>query len=392
MRVLQICLKPPLPAVDGGCKAMHSLTQGLLYKGVDVKVLTVATHKHPFQANKMSDAYKEQTKIESCFIDTRVKPFDAFCNLFTSESYNIKRFYSKPFERLIERTITTQQYDVVLLESLFMLPYLSVIRKCSTSKVIYRSHNVEFEIWQRNAEQASGVRKNYLKILAKRLQQFELEESQKVDAIAAITKNDKKNLELLGVKTPITVIPFGIEVNNYKIEPQVTDPSVFHIGSMDWGPNQDGIDWFLTHIWDQVVESYPQVKLRLAGKNMTQKLLNHKQSNVEVLGQVPDANKFMNENSILVVPLRSGSGMRIKIVEAMALQKLVIATTIAAEGINYTDKENIVIADTSEEFTMALKHYLGNNSEVQRIGENARKLVEKNFDKRSIVDNLVELF
>jgi hypothetical protein len=97
MRVLQICLKPPLPEVDGGCKAMHAITKGLLDNDVEVKVLTISTDKHPFSPEKMTTDYLERTKIEHSYIDTRVNFFDAFFNLFSSKSYNLDRFYNKDF-------------------------------------------------------------------------------------------------------------------------------------------------------------------------------------------------------------------------------------------------------------------------------------------------------
>jgi glycosyltransferase involved in cell wall biosynthesis len=392
MRVLQVCLKPPVPSVDGGCKAMNSVTQGLLDQGIDVKVLTIATQKHPFQKDKISEDYLNKTKIESVFVDTKVKPLDAFCNLFTNESYNIKRFYSKDFEDLIIETLSTNHFDVVILESLYVLPYLQTIRNHSNSKVIYRSHNIEFEIWERSAKQAKGAKKNYLNILAKRIKQFEVEQAQKVDAIAAITQKDKDQLIQLGITSEIQVIPFGINISDYVIQESKTNSSVFHIGSMDWLPNEEAIKWFLNTVWDKIVVNNPQTKLRLAGKNMPEWMLNHNQSNVEILGEVKSANDFINSNTIMIVPLKSGSGMRIKIIEAMALGKLVISTSVGAEGINYANKENIVIANSEDDFIREINYYLANPKEAESIGSNARRLVENNFDKRVIVKNLVELF
>ena len=124
MKVLQICLKPPFPEVDGGCKAMHAITQGFLDNGIDVKVLTISTPKHPFQKEKMSDSYLEKTGIEHVFIDTKVTFIGAFLNLFSSKSYNLERFYSKNFETLILKELKETNYDVVLLETFFVTGYI----------------------------------------------------------------------------------------------------------------------------------------------------------------------------------------------------------------------------------------------------------------------------
>ena len=101
MRVLQICSKPPVPSVDGGCKAMNNITEGLLSNNIEVKVLTISTDKHPFLTEKMSASYVKNTAIEHCYIDTRVKPLAAFLNLCKSKSYNLSRFYCQSFEELI---------------------------------------------------------------------------------------------------------------------------------------------------------------------------------------------------------------------------------------------------------------------------------------------------
>ena len=121
-------------------------------------------------------------------------------------------------------------------------------------------------------------------------------------------------------------------------------------------------------------------------------LKSNKASNIEVVGEVSNAVDFINENNIMVVPLLAGSGMRIKIIEGMALGKLIIATTIAAEGVSYTDKENIVIANTPEEFTKAITYYLKNTDMQISIGKSARILMENAYDNRVIVNNLIAFF
>ncbi len=187
MRILQICLKPPLPAVDGGCKAMNNITQGLLNKGLEVKVLTLSTHKHPFVKASLSSGYIEQTKIESVFIDTEIKLKDAFLNLFSSNSYNIERFYSIEFEELIIQTLKAQNFDAILFESLYVTPYVEAVRKHSKAKLVYRAHNVEFEIWERNATIEKGAKKRYLNLLAKRLKKYEGDVLYNFDGNAPIT-------------------------------------------------------------------------------------------------------------------------------------------------------------------------------------------------------------
>jgi glycosyltransferase involved in cell wall biosynthesis len=392
MRVLQICLKPPLPSIDGGCLAMNALTQGLIDNNIEVKLLTISTAKHPFVIEKLPKEYLQKTQVEHTFIDTKVKPTEAFCNLFSKQSYNIKRFYNDEFKELIVETLKKNKYDVVLLESLFITPYIKDIKKHSEAKIIYRSHNIEHEIWERNAKQTKGLKKSYVNLLAKRLKAYEIEIINQVDGIAAITDKDKTELINLGCTKPIIVTPFGIDNAVFNIESKTESNTIFHIGSMDWVPNQEGMKWFLTNVWDKVIAKNTNAQFNLAGKNMPNWMQNLQQQNVTVFGQVESAFNFMNDNSILVVPLFAGSGMRIKIIEAMALGKLVIATCIALEGISCTHKKDIIVANTSEEFVEAITFYLTNTDKQKHIALAGKQLIQSNYDNQVIVNNLVSFF
>ncbi len=392
MKVLQICSKPPLPEIDGGCKAMNNITKGLLQNNVVVKILTLATHKHPFNQNELDPDYLNSTQIESAFADTRPKPIAALFNIFSCKSYNLERFSTKVFDDVITSTLSNNNFDVVLIEGLYVSMYLNTIRNFSSAKVVYRAHNIESEIWYRNATASKGLKKWYLNHLARKLERYEKSELNNFDGIAAITQKDKDKLIEMGCQIPIQVFPFGVDLTDYKVSSITNKNSIFHIGSMDWLPNQEGINWFLEKVWTDVIKSYPSVEFNLAGKNMPQILLNFQQANVNVLGEVENAVDFINQHSIMVVPLFAGSGMRIKIIEAMALQKVVIATSIAAEGINYKSGKNIIIANTAKEFVDAIGQCLVNKELVSEIGENARIMVTSSYDNKVIVNNLVEFF
>lgn len=392
MKVLQICLKPPFPEVDGGCKAMNAFTQGLIENDVDLKVLTISTAKHPFLKELMPESYLENTKIEHVFVDTKVKVVGAIQNLASSNSYNVERFYSKSFEDLIVKTIKTEDYDVVLLESLYVSKYVSAIRSNSTAKIVYRAHNIESELWKRNAADEKGVKKVYLKSLVKKLGKFEKQSLNSFDGIAAITSDDKDLLYQMGCKIPVEVFPFGVDMTTYPLKEIYPGNKVFHIGSMDWTPNQLGIKWFLNKVWELIVKEVPTAELNLAGRKMPGWIKSDKAINLNVLGKVDSAIDFINENNIMVVPLLTGGGMRVKIIEGMALGKLVIATSIAAEGISYTNKKNIVIADTPEEMANAIIYYLNNEKQQLEVGKQARELMEQDYDNKNIVANLLTFF
>ena len=255
MKVLQICHKPPLPSKDGGCIAINNISKGLIRELGSIKVLTINTLKHPFDLKNFDKNYIKNSKIESTFVDTKLNIVDAFSNLVTYDSYNVSRFFSPDFNALIIKTLKSESFDIVLLESLFTSPYIETVRTYSTSKIILRSHNLEYIIWQRlSRESVNPAKKIYLKLLSSQLKNYEFNVLKKIDGIATISNQDKnKYLEL---KCPVetVTIPFGIETNRYNNNKNREDGKLkfFHIGAMDWKPNLEAVGWLIDEIWPKI--------------------------------------------------------------------------------------------------------------------------------------------
>jgi polysaccharide biosynthesis protein PslH len=394
MRILQLCHKPPFPPIDGGCKAMDNLSQGFIKDGVELKILSIETHKHPFQANKINQEYIDNTAIEAVFVDTSLNVVDAVSNLITQDSYNITRFFSPDFDRKLVDILKHAKFDIIHLESLFMTPYMGTIRRLSKAPVVLRSHNLEYMIWERMAETSTNViKKNYLKILASQLKKYEKQVLKDIDAIVSITKEDTERFKTLECCKPIITIPFGIDINNYIPNDLAVEPnSVFHLGAMDWLPNIEGVEWFKDKVWDKVLLKNPELNLYLAGKNMPEDFAVQPKANTHVIGEVESAREFMNSKSIMIVPLLSAGGMRVKIIEGMALKKAVVSTSIGAEGIDCKHGENIFIADTPEEFVSVLTELNHHPELIKKVGENARKLVESNYNNGLLTARLIKFY
>lgn len=396
MKVLQICNKPPYPPVDGGAIAMNNTTLGLLHLGVDVKVLSISTHKHPVIYSKIPKLYLEKTKFEHVFIDTKIKIQDAFFNLFTNKSYNIERFNCKNFETKIIQILKEENYDIVLLESLFITPYIDCIKKNNSAKIVLRAHNIEHQIWERySANTRNPLKKQYLALLAKRIKNYEINILNRLDAIAAITKLDETQFKLLGFKKNIQTIPVGYLTTNLfnDIESEnkknitVEQNSLFHIASMDWLPNLEGLEWFIKEVWEPLSKKLPQTKFYIAGRNMPKSLLKLNKPNLINVGEVESAKEFYESKNIMVVPIKSGSGMRIKIIEGMAMGKTIISTSIGAEGINCTHNKDILIANTSTEFINAITKCLSNTEFTNLIAKNAQELIQNEYSNETISKN-----
>ena len=398
MKVLQLCHKPPQPSVDGGCIAINNITKGFIENGIDVKVLTISTAKHPFDKKYFSNDYISAANIESVFVDTTINLVDAFSSLVTSDSYNISRFFSTDFDILLRKTLEENDYDIIHLESLFMTPYTHTIRRFSKAKIILRSHNLEYIIWQRlSITPGNPAKKVYLKLLAQQLKKYEIKIFAAIDGIASISSQDQNKYIQLGCKKPMTTIPFGISLKAYNSDCHLRTSSakgfrLFHIGAMDWKPNTEGILWFIEEIWPIVLKANPDLELHIAGRSMPNWLVEKEVSNMINHAEVENAQDFMLSNDIMIVPLLSAGGMRVKIIEGMALGRVIISTAIGAEGIDYKDGENILIANNAKEFIDKLSWLKANPEKLYEIGQNGKKLVETYYNNQRITEKLLSFY
>jgi len=395
MNILQICHKPPYPAVDGGCIAIKNISEGLIKESCNVKILTISTLKHPFNLKYFPKEFIEKTNIESVFVDTKLNIVDAFSNLVTYDSYNISRFFSPDFNTQLIKTIKKNKFDVVLLESLFTTPYIETIKNHCKTKIILRSHNLEHIIWRRLAKETSNpAKKIYLNLLSNQLKSYEIEILSKLDGVAAISNEDESKYNNFYQGSKIVTIPFGIDVYNYKFNVLSNNNKIkfFHLGAMDWKPNLEAVGWLLKEIWPKILSYNSKAELHLAGKNMPKWLIDKRDKNVFNHGNVADAKDFMQKYDVMLVPILSAGGIRVKIIEGMALGKTIISTKIGAEGLSYVNNENILIANSPEDFGKISKTLFSKKDELIRIGENARRHVLENYDQSNISKKLISFF
>ena len=392
MKILQLCYKPPYPPVDGGTLAMNSITQGLLDAGHEVWVLSVWSDKHPADKVTSEVAYRQQTHFESVYINLSVNPIDAAVALLCGESYNVKRFVSNDFDKKLTEILDHEDFDIVHVESIFLAPYVDTIRKHSNARIVLRAHNIEHRIWRQMAlSTRKPLKRWYLKKLALALRQYELQHIGDFDGIDCISADDANSFRQLGCRRPMTAIPFGIDLK--PIPTSEPEPNtLYHIGSMDWMPNQEGIRWLLNDIWPLLHSQLPQLHLYLAGRKMPDDLMTLQREGVCVVGEVPDAAEFIASKQINIVPLLSGSGIRIKIIESMAMGKTVITTTVGAAGIDCTNGINILIADTPQQFADQLKRCVADPDLCRTIGCNARKLISEKYDNQILTKRLIDFY
>ena len=395
MKILQVTNKVPYPAKDGGAIACMNLTRGFSLLGHQVTILAMNTVKHHVSMGEIPETVKELADFRLVNVSARISFIPALINLlFSRKPYNAVRFISKTFSRELEKILKEKEFDVVQLEGLYVCPYIPVIRKNTSAKIVYRSHNIEHEIWTRSAILAKGFEKWYLKNLSQRIRRFEIQQLNSYDLIVPITQRDGNILNKLGNKKPGHISQTGIDssmlIPNAK---NLEHPSLFHIGSLDWSPNQEGLIWFFENCWNDIHAKYPDLNFYVAGRNAPvwfQRKIG--MPNVIYKGEVADAYEFINSKSIMIVPLFSGSGMRIKIIEGMALGKPIITTVIGTEGISTTSGKNIILAEDAPGFTEAISKLIEDRQYFDEISKNAIEYIHEHFDNLASAGALIEFY
>lgn len=398
MHILQVSKKMPYPPLDGESLGIHVFTQAFARLGHQVSVLAMNTPKHTITE---ADFPKNEPLLfadyEMVFVDTSLSFVAAFINLFSKKSYNVERFVSKTFRNRLAERLQQTHYDLIELESAYLIPYSDTIRKHSSAPIVVRLQNVEAIIWERLANETRFLPKKwYLKMLARRMKRFEHSIAAHCDAMLPVSPVDKAYFrDIAQFDKPMFLLPFCLHAKDYPFDPSLEReddfPSLFFLGAMDWDANRQGLIWFLENAWHLVKQQLPNANLYIAGRGTNQE---HKQYfdrflGVKLLGEVPSAPLFMRSKAVMIVPLLSGSGMRVKIIEGMALGKPIVATSVAAEGIDCTNGQDIWIADTPADFAQTVCQLLTDRQRCIATGNAARSLVEQKHDVMQMTQNLL---
>lgn len=394
MRILQLCKKFPYPLKDGETIAITNMTKGFYEQGHEVDVLAINTLKHHFPLSELPKNIETIANYYAVTVNTNITLIDALRNLFSKESYHIQRFNSENYDQQLRELLSTYSYDIIQIEGLYLTPYIPTIRGLTKTPVALRAHNIEYEIWERIVHnEKNPLKRWYLSLLTKRLKKYEIASFNNYDAIVGITDRDTRRIEELGAQVPMHTAPAGVDLTNViPNNTNLTFPSLFFLGGLDWIPNQEGLLWFLNEVWPQLNKEFPDSAFYIAGRNPPSWMSNINSPNVSIVGEIEDAHAFMQSKAIMVVPLLSGSGLRIKIIEGMAMEKAVVSTSIGVEGIPAEDDVHLCIADAADVFAEKIAHCIRNKAFYDQLGQNGRILIENQFNYLEVTKDLLSFY
>lgn len=392
MKLLQLCKKFPFPLKEGEAIAVYHLSRGLVEQGCTVDLLTMNTLKHHYTQPEWPATFSHYHSVQAVEVDNRLSAGAAFFNLFSRESYHVSRFVTPEFSAGLSSLLEQNEYDAILLETLYLAPYIPLIRSKSKAIVVMRSHNVEFAIWERvSSHTRSTLKRKYLEHLTHKLKRFEVAQLKTYDLLAPVSAYDLQVFKALGYKGYHHLAPIGLDLNAYPLRPleKNTPLRLGFIGSLDWLPNQEGLQWFLQKVWPFLHARFPKLEFDIAGRNAPDDFLREKIPGVNFLGEVPDAVDFVTKHAIALAPLRSGSGLKVKVLEAMALGRAVLGTSIALEGIPAQDRRHCLLANTPEDFVRQVNRLMENPQLAVQLGQVARELIQAEFDYRDVAHKLM---
>lgn len=395
MKVLFLCKKFPYPMKDGESIAVSNLCRELKALGCDLSLLCMNTSKHYSDLSALPAEYNYFTQIHTIDLDNSIKPMQALASIVNGESYHISRFNSKAFRAKLAEILQHEKFDIIQLETLYLAPYIDTIRAFSKAKIVMRAHNVEHEIWERITQNtASKVRKLYLSYLTRKLKEYEIGQFPAYDYLVTLTDRDLQLFREKGYTNGASAAPIGFDPESYASDFPVfsASMSIGFIGSLDWMPNLEGLQWFLDHCWSDIHKRWPAMTFHIAGRNTPGELQSKKWPNVVVHGEVPDAAAFIRRHSVMVVPLFSGSGMRVKIVEGMMMGKVILTTTLGKEGIEGKDRVHFLVADDAPTFIKSIAYCVDHPEAALEICRQAREHAGHQFDSSLAARKVLDIY
>ena len=377
--LLFVTTELPWPSDSGGRIKTFRLVQ-FLSSHFDVNLVCA----HGSEDGKTLGTLREKSGVKSVQVFgvfRKRSAFNWFMAVMQFPTFNSFRVYSKRLESMLKWGI--QKSDIVIIDHLEMFEMIDVKM---VPKVIYHSHNAEFKLWRDYAKLGRNpVVKWLLEWEAKRVKLFERWVI-KTSQFTFMAPNDSELAKTeLGIKEEKFNLTYHLGnddlLQGETVNLKQSKKQIFYSGTLSWTPNADGIDWFIDNCWPKVIQSHPDAELVICGKGADQKLKNKllNTSNVYFKGFVDDLEPLMSESRCAIVPLRFGSGMKIKTFDAMYKGLPIVSTSIGAEGIEVENGKHLLIANDPETFSIQVIQILEDDILATTLAENSRRLAQDKY-------------
>ena len=391
MKILFLSPTVPYPLTDGGRIRVYNLLKYIAQEN-EVTLLTLETQ--PTDVDSISNI--QQFGINTHLVKhlhtlPRITLTTLIAALFRKKPITVARYNIPAYRKKLQELLASEDFDLVHYEMFHTAQFHTE----SDLPSVLSQQNVDSAIWHRLTDETTNI---FYKLAywtqRNAFQRYERIISPKFDALTCTSDIDAA---VFGQHCPddvVQVIPNGVDTTHFVPDYESADTAhLIYIGSMDWYPNEDAVSFFVDEVLPIIRNSVSDVKLTIVGGNPSewiQRLAD--MEGVVVTGRVPEIKPYFSAATVFVVPLRIGSGTRLKILEALAMGKAVVSTTVGAEGLSLQNGEEIMIADEPNHFADAVIHLLTDTELRKKIGENGRKRVEQDYDWQNIGKKLLTVY
>jgi glycosyltransferase involved in cell wall biosynthesis len=307
-------------------------------------------------------------------------------NLRSDLPYALEKYLSPDLRERITSMAGSGDFDLLICD--FLAPAVNVPPNLPIKTLLFQ-HNVEAMIWQRHFEVAENpIKRAYFRFQWQRMRRYEGESCRRFDWVVAVSEEDAETMKRDYGLENISHVPTGVDTDYFEYDEsrETSGHDIVFTGSMDWLPNEDGIQWFVSEIFPKVQKEIPGATLTVVGRNPSAALraLSTSSDSIAITGRVPDVRPFMTRASVYVVPIRIGGGTRLKIYEAMAMGLPVVSTTVGAEGLGVEDGADILLRDDPYALSDAIVKLLRDRALAGRLGKEAAMRVQKHNSWKSV--------
>jgi len=310
----------------------------------------------------------------------------------SSDPFSVIAHRSERFRSAVSHALRTSPFDLVHADTLALRQFVD---PQGGVPAVVTHHNIESVLMDRRAQAERGLwARFYLRREARKLRAYELGECPRFDVNIVMSPIDEQVLltSVPGIRT--AVVPNGVDLEYFKPSEGVNSPALIYTGGMNMFANRDAVLYFLRQIWPLISADFPNVRFYAVGQDPPNELqaLADTDPRIVVTGYVSDIRPLVRDSSVYVVPLRVGGGTRLKVLDAMAMGKALVSTSIGCEGLDVQPGEHLVVADTPAEFAQATLNLLRDPARRRGLGCAARGLVEHRYAWPAVAGQLLDAY
>ena len=372
MRILWVKAGKILPVDTGGRIRSYNILRHLASRH-DVRFLSYYPGERDADYERaLGSAFRGGESFPAGATGGKVSQLFHFARHLPSPApYAVAKFTDPRVRRRVREIVDRERPDVAVCD--FLAPSLNFPERLPVPSVLFQ-HNVEHMLWARQARhERNPARKAVYALEAAKMRRYERAALERFQDVIAVSDNDRALMRDMSQAARITVVPTGVDTSTYRMDARTgqSEQRVMFLGSMDWPANIDGVEWFCAEVWPRVCAAVPDARFQVVGRKPPPRIQRLASDTVEIVGGVESVLPYLQGAPVFIVPLRIGGGTRLKIYEAMAAERAIVSTAVGAEGLDYVNGRDIVIADEPVAFGDAVIRLLRDRTAREAIGRAA---------------------